>query len=758
MGGLVELAPVAVEASEVAQDREELRHLAVLLHERKRLGVGGLGLRGVAAEERHRLGAARHQRELGLPVVGTLRRRRPDCEEIVGELDRRVIPAARLVDRPQRLAQVAQLLEVLPAHRVRPGRPEVVELGGGRLRRRRTREVREVAGMALASRLGEVRPRIELGRGVCLDRLEHDDAGHAVAVGRVERPDEALVEQRAEAVEGVELRAGRVVQVRSHRLDRLDRGSGEDRQQLEQPLLRGRQQLVAPLDRRAERLLALRQVAGTAAERLEAAGEPIPERLGREKVQPGRSQLDRQRQPVEPATDPGDRGRVVVGQPEVRPDAARPLDEQLDRLELAEVVGRGARTGRGRERQWRNRHHVLAPHAQRLAARHEHLEARAFGEQLDDRWRGDRDLLEVVENDQDLLCAEPAAELVERRAFSGVTEADRRCDEGKDRIAVGCGDEVDEVDAVGEPVDLVGGGTDGEPGLAAAAGTGERDESDVGVVQAISDGAEFRVAANERGCLGREVVRPEVEGRQRKELSRQPRKGKLEETLRPPEVLQSMLPEVAQRRAGREPALDEAGGRLGQQDLAAVTGRHDPRRPVHRGPKEVPAARLHLAGVDPHPHPDRAPVRPRLREQPVLSGGRGRHGADWNGEDGHESIAGRLDDLAARFGDRGPDDRLVPFEGRPHRLGVRLPQAGAALDVREQEGQRLVAGCGRRSVARLLRDGTRCMRRQGRFVLPWDPWPPGSAVAARTVRHIMPRFRSGEFSSGGSSDVSLTKD
>ena len=133
------------------------------------------------------------------------------------------------------------------------------------------------------------------------------------------------------------------------------------------------------------------------------------------------------------------------------------------------------------------------------------------------------------------------------------------------------------------------------------------------------------------------------------ELGRQPRKGKLEETLRPPEVLQSMFPEVAQRGAGREPALDEAGGRLGQQDLAAVTGRHDPRRPVHRGPKEVPAARLHLAGVDPHPHPDGAPVRPRLREQPVLSGDRGRHGADRNGEDGHESVAGRLDDLAARI-------------------------------------------------------------------------------------------------------------
>ena len=352
---------------------------------------------------------------------------------------------------------------------------------------------------------------------------------------------------------------------------------------------------------------------------------------------------------------------------------------------------------------------MLASHAQRLPTRHEHLQARAVGEQPDERRRGNRHLLEVVEDDQDLLRAELAAQLVERRALRGVAEADRGRDQGEDGVAVGCRDEFDEVDAVGEPVDLIGGGADGEPGLAAAAGTGQRDEPDVLVVEALANRAELRIAADERGCLGRKVVRPEVEGRQRSELSRQPRMSKLEETLRPPEVLQSMFPEVAKRSAGREPTLDEAGGRLGQQDLAAVTGRHDPRRPVHRGPKEVAAARLHLAGVDPHPHPNRAPVRPRLREQPALSGDRGRHGADWNGKDGHQSVAGRLDDLAAQIGDRGPDDRVVPFEGRPHRLGVRLPQAGAALDVSEEERQPFVAGCRRRSVRRPLRDGTCCV-------------------------------------------------
>ena len=242
----------------------------------------------------------------------------------------------------------------------------------------------------------------------------------------------------------------------------------------------------------------------------------------------------------------------------------------------------------------------------------------------------------------------------------------------------------------------------------------------------LANRPELGVAADERGCLGREVVRPEVEGRQRRELGRQPRMGELEEALRPPEVLQSMLPEVAQRGAVREPALDEAGGRVGQQDLAAVTGRHDPRRPVHRGPEEVPAARLDLAGVDPHPHPDRA-RRPATSARTARAE---RRVAAVTAPAGtaKTAISPSPVVLTTSPPDSAIADRMMAScrsRADRIRLRVRLPQAGAALDVREQERQRLVAGRGRRSVRRLLRDGTRCMRRQGRCVLPWDPWRPG---------------------------------
>ena len=87
---------LAGEAGEVAKHGVDLRHLAVLLHERQRLGVPVLGFGGVAAKECDRLRAARQQRHLRLPVVGSVRHRGAYGEEVVGELDGRVVPAPRV--------------------------------------------------------------------------------------------------------------------------------------------------------------------------------------------------------------------------------------------------------------------------------------------------------------------------------------------------------------------------------------------------------------------------------------------------------------------------------------------------------------------------------------------------------------------------------------------------------------------------------------------------------------------------------------
>ena len=91
---------------------------------------------------------------------------------------------------------------------------------------------------------------------------------------------------------------------------------------------------------------------------------------------------------------------------------------------------------------------------------------------------------------------------------------------------------LDEIDAVGEPVDLVGGGADGEARLAASAGPGQRDEPDVLVL--LSGRGLYWISTSRptKTDLRREVVRPEVERLEWRELSRQRRVGELEEALR----------------------------------------------------------------------------------------------------------------------------------------------------------------------------------------------------------------------------------
>ena len=118
---LVELAAEPVEAAEVPQDREELRHLAVGLDERQRLRVRVLGLAGVAAQERDRSGAGSSGASAPAPSD-------PGSSGVVARTPRRssMSSATRdtshaLVDRPERVAQRVEPREVVRGHAVAPG-------------------------------------------------------------------------------------------------------------------------------------------------------------------------------------------------------------------------------------------------------------------------------------------------------------------------------------------------------------------------------------------------------------------------------------------------------------------------------------------------------------------------------------------------------------------------------------------------------------------------------------------------------------
>ena len=118
-----------------------------------------------------------------------------------------------------------------------------------------------------------------------------------------------------------------------------------------------------------------------ALERVEPVPEALEERLGREQLRPGRGELDREREPVEPVAELRDRG----GAGDVRPHASGALAEELHRLVAHER----------REIELR-----LALHTQRLAARRDQAQRGSGGHELGERASGaGEEMLEVVADD-----------------------------------------------------------------------------------------------------------------------------------------------------------------------------------------------------------------------------------------------------------------------------------------------------------------------------------------------------------------------
>jgi hypothetical protein len=140
------------------------------------------------------------------------------------------------------------------------------------------------------------------------------------------------------------------------------------------------QQLMAPLDRRAQCLLA-RVDAAAGLEQIQPVREPLDELFGREDSHSRRSQLERERQVLEPRAEL----RHDVTRDEARQRRTRPRHEEPRPVLLFER---------------RDRIGLLAGKPKQLTARHEQMHVGAGGEQLgESRGRFD-DVLEVVEQKQ----------------------------------------------------------------------------------------------------------------------------------------------------------------------------------------------------------------------------------------------------------------------------------------------------------------------------------------------------------------------
>ena len=278
---LVELGAVAVQPGQAAQHREELRDLTLSLEEREGAPVLLLDLvrqpvQALSARARlvRSVSSCSARSRVG-GVVATTSKSSPARSPSPGS-----DPATRTRATDPSI-ELVEPVEVALTHPVAPRAAQVLGVGGQRGEGR----VAAVAGDALplpAREVGEVRGVRPAGGGIELgafvkalgrvlpDRRQHHEPGVAVRAGLAH---EALVDERGEAVEGVEIDAA--VQGRGDGLDGVEGCAGEGGEQLEEALLAGLEQLVAPLDRGTEGLLALRPVPGAAPQQLEARVEAL---------------------------------------------------------------------------------------------------------------------------------------------------------------------------------------------------------------------------------------------------------------------------------------------------------------------------------------------------------------------------------------------------------------------------------------------------------------------------------------------------
>jgi hypothetical protein len=234
---------------------------------------------------------------------------------------------------------------------------------------------------------------------------------------------------------------------------------------------------MAPCHRVADRALAPRQVQGAADQQPEPVRKLVRHRGQRQVADPGGCQLDGQRQAIQLAADLRHQrgGRDVEGQ--VRPDRQRAFPEQRRRRPPGELRG-GNVVRPGRQVQRRDRELVLAAQPQCAAAAGDQengLRAAEHGRVHLRRRR--RQVLERVQHDQHPPAREPLRQQF-LQVGAGFGDSDRLGHLRHDQRGIPDLAQADEADAAAEGRSHLPGRLGGQPGLADAAGTGQRQQAD----------------------------------------------------------------------------------------------------------------------------------------------------------------------------------------------------------------------------------------------------------------------------------------
>ena len=161
------------------------------------------------------------------------------------------------------------------------------------------------------------------------------------------------------------------------------------------------------------------------------------------------------------------------------------------------------------------------------------------------------------------------------------------------------------------------------------------------------------------------------------------------------QITQPLGAQVAQDRAGGQPPAELLDRRPRNERLPAVGEPKDPRGPKQGPPVEAVALQLDLAARHRQASAEAADLAPVLVTQRSLDlvGRRNRrHGVV---EGRVRGVPDALEDAAAVARGAFGDQRVVAGERDARRVPMQLSDAGAALDVGEQEAQVPGSGCGR---------------------------------------------------------------
>jgi hypothetical protein len=231
-------------------------------------------------------------------------------------------------------------------------------------------------------------------------------------------------------------------------------------------------------------------------EKFERPVEAPAHRLGRQELRARRSQLDGERQPVEPRADLRYCRGVVVVELELGVHCHGTGGEQPHRVVLDQLL-EAQLAARLRRRERRDRVLVLPGEPQRRPARGEHEQPRRRREQAGDEPHVRHELLEVVEQQEHAPVVEVGREDVLHR-IACLAHTERLCERGSEQCGVVHGGEVDEDGAITQLRPELRSGGEREPRLARSARARERDETYVPAPKERGDRGHLEAATHER--------------------------------------------------------------------------------------------------------------------------------------------------------------------------------------------------------------------------------------------------------------------